>query len=54
MDGVVWTEAEAGERFEEIVSSKVGYGKNQTTLERYLGYQREIQGVIGKENHHER
>lgn len=48
------TEPEAEERFEEILATNVRYGKNQTTLARYLGYHREIQGVIGKENHHER
>jgi uncharacterized protein len=53
-DGMVRTEPEAEERFEEILATNVRYGKNQTTLERYLGYHREIQGLIGKENHHER
>jgi hypothetical protein len=52
-DGRVRTEPEAEERFEEILATNVRYGKNPTTLARYLGYHREIQGVIGKENHHE-
>jgi hypothetical protein len=34
MDGVVWTEAEAGEGFEEILSTNVMHVKNQPTLER--------------------
>ena len=53
-DGMVRTGPEAEERFEEILATNVRYGKNQTTLERYLCYHREIQGLIGKENHHER
>jgi uncharacterized protein len=53
-DGVVRTEPEAEERFEEILATNARYGKNQTTLTRYLGYHREIQGLIGKEKHHER
>jgi uncharacterized protein len=53
-DGAVATEPEAEERFEEILSTHVRYGKNQPTLERYLGYHREIQGLIAKENRHER
>ena len=53
-DGRVRTEPEAEERFEEILATNVRYGKNQTTPARYLGCHREIQGLIGKENHHER
>jgi len=53
-DGAVATEPEAEERFEEILATNVRYGKTQTTLARYLGYHREIQGLGGKENHHER
>ena len=47
-DGVVRTEPEAEERFEEILSTNVRYGKNQSTLNRYLGYHREIQEFIRK------
>jgi uncharacterized protein len=47
-DGVVRTEPEAEERFEEILATNVRYGKNQTTLARYLGYHREIQGLVRK------
>jgi uncharacterized protein len=53
-DGAVRTEPEAAERFEEILSTNVRYGKNQPTLDRYLGCHREIQGLIRKETHHER
>jgi nucleotide-binding universal stress UspA family protein len=41
-------EREAEERFEEIVRKHPKYGKNPATLERYLGYHREIQGLIGE------
>jgi uncharacterized protein len=37
-------EAEAG--FEEILRNYPRYGKNQITLDRYLGYHREIQGLM--------
>jgi uncharacterized protein len=37
---------EAESRFEEILTSNVRYGKNALTLERYLGYHLEIQGLI--------
>lgn len=47
-DGVVKTEPEAEERFEEILSTNVRYGKNEATLQRYLSYHREIQGLIKK------
>lgn len=54
MDGVVKKESEAEERFEEILSTNTRYGKNETTLQRYLGYHREIQGLIRKEKSNER
>jgi len=54
MDGMVKTEPEAEERFEEILSTNTRYGKNETTLQRYLGYHREIQGLIRKEKSNER
>jgi uncharacterized protein len=54
MDGVVKTGPEAEERFEEIMSTNTRYGKNEATLQRYLGYHREIQGLIRKEKSNER
>ena len=54
MDGMVKTEPEAEERFEEILSTNTRYGKNETTLQRYLRYHREIQGLIRKEKSNER
>lgn len=47
-DGVVSvkTHAEAEERFEEILQTYPKYGKNDITLNRYLGYHREIQGLM--------
>ncbi|OGW39468.1 MAG: hypothetical protein A2010_12105 [Nitrospirae bacterium GWD2_57_9] len=47
-DGVVTirSEAEAEERFEEILRTYTKYGKNETTLNRYFGYHREIQGLM--------
>jgi uncharacterized protein len=41
-------EAEAEERFEEILRTYPKYGKNEITLNRYLGYHREIQGLMKK------
>ncbi len=46
-DGVVENEEEAEERFEEILKTNVRYGKNDITLQRYLGYHREIQALMG-------
>lgn len=48
-DGIVslQSEAEAESRFEEILQAIPKYGKNETTLRRYLGYHREIQALIG-------
>lgn len=45
MDGVAgdW---EAEDRFEEILKTMPKYGKNEITLQRYLGYHKEIQGLI--------
>jgi uncharacterized protein len=47
-DGIVKvvTEREAEDRFEEILRTYPKYGKNQITLDRYLGYHREIQGLM--------
>jgi len=49
-DGIVTikNEAEAEARFEEILRTYPKYGKNAITLERYLGYHREIQGLMKK------
>lgn len=47
-DGIVpiRSEAEAEGRFEEILREIPKYGKNDKTLVRYLGYHREIQGLM--------
>lgn len=47
-DGIVEIkkEAEAETRFVEILNEYHKYGKNETTLKRYLGYHEEIQGLI--------
>jgi uncharacterized protein len=47
-DGIVPIkhEKESEERFEEILRTYPKYGKNALTLERYLGYHREIQGLM--------
>lgn len=47
-DGIVAvrSQAEAEERFEEILRTYPKYGKNAITLERYLGYHRELQGLM--------
>ena len=47
-DGIVAIQAEkeAEDRFEEILQSIPKYGKNDRTLARYLGYHREIQGLL--------
>ena len=37
---------EAETRFEEILRRYTKYGKNEPTLNRYLGYHSEIQGLI--------
>lgn len=50
-DGIVdigGDEREAERRFEEILSGYPKYGKNEITLKRYLGYHREIQGLMKK------
>jgi uncharacterized protein len=46
-DGIVPIkhEREAEERFEEILKTIPKYGKNDTTMERYLGYHWEIQNL---------
>ncbi|MBA3008942.1 MAG: HDIG domain-containing protein [Proteobacteria bacterium] len=41
------TEKEAEDRFEEILKTIPKYGKNDITLERYLGYHREIRNLPG-------
>jgi uncharacterized protein len=46
-DGAVKTEEEAEQRFEEILTTQIKYGKNDITLKRYLGYHREIQALMG-------
>jgi len=43
---IVSNELEAEERFEEILTTDVRYGKNALTLERYLGYHLEVQALI--------
>lgn len=47
-DGIVpiREEKEAEEKFEEILRTIPKYGKNDKTLDRYLKYHREIQGLI--------
>ncbi len=47
-DGVVTlkSESESETRFEEILRTYPKYGKNEITLNRYLGYHREIQGLM--------
>lgn len=47
-DGIVEIQAEkeAEDRFEEILQSIPKYGKNDRTMARYLGYHREIQGLL--------
>ena len=49
-DGIVTlkTESESESRFEEILRTYPKYGKNAITLNRYLGYHREIQGLMMK------
>lgn len=49
-DGIVpvASERDAEERFEEILRAYPKYGKNAITLERYLGYHRELQGLMKK------
>jgi uncharacterized protein len=49
-DGIVpiKSERDAEERFEEILRTRLKYGKNEITLERYLGFHREIQGLMKK------
>lgn len=45
-DGVEPDPIKAEERFVEILTTIVRYGKNETTLNRYLRYHQEIQGLI--------
>lgn len=49
-DGIVTlkNESEAESHFEEILQAYPKYGKNEATLNRYLGYHREIQALIKK------
>jgi len=50
-DGIVTISKEIGaeEQFEEILTTIPKYGKNEVTIQRYLRYHREIQGLIEKE-----
>ncbi len=51
MDGIVdikGYESQAEKRFVEILKEYSRYGKNEITLNRYLAYHREIQGLIKK------
>lgn len=47
-DGIIslGDERDAETRFEEILTTTPKYGKNDRTLERYLGYHREIQKLM--------
>ncbi len=47
-EGIVPIEAEkdAEDQFEEILRTIPKYGKNETTIERYLKYHQEIQGLM--------
>jgi len=49
-DGLVslQDQREAETRFEEILTDIPKYGKNEATLNRYIGYHREIQTLIGR------
>ena len=50
-DGIIdigGDETQAEQRFEEILKEYPKYGKNFKTLQRYLGYHQEIQGLIKK------
>jgi uncharacterized protein len=49
-DGIVTigSEQEAEERFERILRAYPKYGKNEVTFNRYIGYHREIQGLMKK------
>ena len=49
-DGIVTisSETEAETQFEEILRDFPKYGKNEITLKRYIGYHREIQGLMRK------
>jgi len=48
-DGLVKVDgaADAERRFEDILNNEIKYGKNDITRERYFGYHREIQGLMG-------
>jgi uncharacterized protein len=51
MDGIVDIkddETQAEKRFEEILKGYPQYGKNEKTLNRYLDYHREIQGLMNR------
>jgi uncharacterized protein len=41
-------EVEAEDRFEEILRTIPKYGKNETTMQRYVDYHREIQGMMSR------
>jgi uncharacterized protein len=42
-------EEEAEQRFEDILTNEIKYGKNDITRNRYFGYHREIQGLMGNQ-----
>ncbi|MDP3036769.1 MAG: hypothetical protein Q8N07_03480, partial [Rhodocyclaceae bacterium] len=48
-DGLVKVDgaADAEQRFEDILNNEIKYGKNDITRERYFGYHREIQALMG-------
>lgn len=52
-DGLVKVDsaADAEQRFVDIITSEIKYGKNDITRERYFGYHREIQGLMGNTAH---
>ncbi len=49
-DGLVKidSEAEAEQRFEDILTNEIKYGKNDITRNRYFGYHREIQALMAR------
>ncbi|OGW32813.1 MAG: hypothetical protein A2X59_10430 [Nitrospirae bacterium GWC2_42_7] len=49
-DGIVLIkdEKEAEDKFEKILKAVAKYGKNKITLDRYLSYHKEIQGLMKK------
>jgi uncharacterized protein len=49
-DGVEPDPLKAEERFVEILTTNIRYGKNEVTLNRYLRYHEEIQGLIASKS----